>query len=112
MLYVLGSIVNKWKIAFFTSLIVSIFTVVFALLVVLDNGISYTYLEVSYNDQLKANEVLGNIIVRGGEQYTQSDFLHLLRQAYPDELIVEEGNSIKMGFNTFEFKDNKLVKVR
>ena len=103
---------NKWKISFFTSLIVSIFSIVFAVLVVLDNGISYTYLEVSYNDQLKANEVLGNIIVKGGEQYTQSDFLHLLRQAFPDELIVEEDNIIKIGFNTFEFKDNKLIKAR
>jgi hypothetical protein len=103
---------NKWKIAFFFSLPLIFLSVLFSLFLLLDNGTAYTYLEVSYNDQVEANEVLGNLIVKGGQQYSQKDFLHLLRQEYPESFIVEEGNLIKMGTNVFEFQNNKLSRAR
>ena len=103
---------NKWKIAFFVCLPLTVLSLLFSFYVVIDNGVSYTYLEVSYNDQVRANEVLGDLIVRGGQQYSQKDFLHLLRQAYPEGFIVEEGAVIKMASNVFEFQDDKLIKAR
>ena len=103
---------NKWKIAFFLSLPVLILSMLFSLFLLLENGTAYTYLEVSYNDQLKANEVLGNLIAHGAQQYNQKDFLHLLRQQYPDAFIIEEGGTIKMGTNLFEFQNDKLSRVR
>lgn len=78
----------------------------------LDEGISYTYLKVSYDDQVKANEVLGKLIVKGGQNYSQKDILHILRQEYPEGFIVEEGSTISMGQNYFEFDHDRLVKVR
>ena len=103
---------NKWKIAFFLNFPILILSVLFSLFLLLDNGTSYTYLEVSYNDQLKANKVLGDLIVQGGQQYNQKDFLSLLRQQNPDAFIVEEGKVIKMDANSFEFQDNKLSRIR
>ena len=103
---------NKWKLAFFLSLPLLILSVLFSLYLLVDNGTAYTYLEVSYNDQVQANEVLGNLIIQGGQQYNQKDLLHLLRQQYPDAFIVEESSSIKMGSNIFEFENGKLSKVR
>ena len=32
-------------------------------------------MKVSYEDQVRANEVLGNLIVQGGKEYTQKDIL-------------------------------------
>jgi len=103
---------NKWKIAFFLSLLPLILSGLFSLFLLLDKGTAYTYLEVSYHDQVEANKVLGNLIIQGAQQYSQNDFLHLLRQEYPDAFIVEEGNAIKMGTNVFEFQNNKLSQVR
>jgi len=77
-----------------------------------DQAISYSYLDTSYEDQVKSNAVLGNLIVKGSKSYNQKDFLFLLRQAYPNEFIVEEGNKITMGFNVFEFENNQLVKAQ
>ncbi len=103
---------NKWKIAFFVCIPITILSLLFSIYVLVDNGVSYAYLEVSYNDQLRANEVLGNLVVRGGREYTQKYFLHLLRQAYPEELIVEDGAAIQMGSNVFDFHNNTLIKAR
>jgi len=59
---------NKWKIAFFLSLTLLILSALFSLLLLLDNGTAYTYLEVSFHDQVEANKVLGNLIVQGGAE--------------------------------------------
>jgi len=103
---------NKWKLAFFVCLTLLIISSTVFIYNTIDLGISYTYLEVSYDDQVEANKVLGNLILRGGEDYTQKDFLHLLRLEYPEEFIVEENQKILMGSNSFEFEHNKLVRVR
>lgn len=103
---------NRWKVLFFLCLPLLCITSLVTLFLLLDNGTAYTYLEVSYIDQLQANEVLGNLVVKGGQEYTQKDFLHLLRQEYPSEFIVEEGDIVKMGASSFEFQNNRLFKVR
>ena len=103
---------NKWKAAFFATLTLLITSITLLGYATLDTGISYTYLEASYNEQVQANQVLGNLIVKGGQEYGQKDFLHLLRLTYPKEFIVEEGNKIIMGSNTFVFENDKLAYVR
>ena len=103
-----GNKLNKWKTSFFVCFAAFLVTAALLIYNTIDRGVSYTYLEQSYNEQQQANKVLGNLIVKGGQHYTQKDFLYLLRLEYPNELIVEEGNKIKMGWNTFVFKNNKL----
>jgi len=83
-----------------------------SLFLLIDNGTSYTYLQTSYEEQVAANKVLGKLIVKAGSGYTQKDILYLLRQEYPDELIVEENGKIVMGPNSFEFKNGQLIKAK
>jgi len=104
-------LVNKWKVAFFFSFILFLISSFLLVFLALDNGTSYTYLKVSLDEQVSSNKVLGNLIVKGGQEYTQKDLLHLLRLEYPKEFIVEEGDIIKMNANSFEFHQGKLVKV-
>jgi len=103
---------NKWKIAFFCCLVLFIASIVFFIYSIIDQGISYTYLKVSYDEQVEANKVLGNLVVRGGQKYSQKDILYLLRQEYPKAFIVEEKNTIRIGSNEFEFEKDRLVMVR
>lgn len=98
--------------AFFVCLAVFVGTSVSLIYNTIDLGVSYAYLEQTYDEQLQANKVLSNLIVRGGQQYTQKDFLHLLRLEYPDEFIVEQGNKITMGWNVFIFNNDKLEVVQ
>ena len=102
---------NKWKVAFFFSFFLFLTSSILLVFLALDNGTSYTYLQISLDDQVNSNKVLGNLIVQGGQEYTQKDLLHLLRLEYPKEFIVEDGNIIKMNSNSFEFHKDKLVKV-
>ena len=102
---------NKWKVSFFVCLIAFSATCVLLIYNTIDVGISYTYLEQSNDEILHANKVLGNLIVKGGKEYSQKDFLYILRQEYPKELIVEEGNKIIMGWNVFVFRDDKLIEA-
>ena len=99
---------NKWKWAFWICFVLLIASSSVLLLGIVDQAITITYMEQGFEDQRKANEVLGNLIVRGGKDYTQADFLHLLRQAYPDEFIVQEGSVISMGQNEFTFSQGRL----
>lgn len=103
---------NKWKVSFFVCLGLWAVTLLGSAYVLFYQAISYSYLSTSYKDKVEANSVLGNLIVKGGKSYNQKDFLFLLRQEYPKEFIVEEGNKISMGFNVFEFENNQLVKAR
>jgi hypothetical protein len=103
---------NKWKVSFFVCLGLLVITFLGGAYMLFDQAISYSYLDTSYKDQVKSNAVLGNLIVKGSKSYNQKDFLFLLRQAYPKEFIVEEGNKISMGFNVFEFENNQLVKAQ
>lgn len=103
---------NKWKAAFFTTLVLLLSLLVFSTYAIIDSGVSYTYLQDSYDHQLRTNQLLGEIIVKGGQDYSQKDFLHLLRQTFPNELIVEEGNEIHIDGNTFSFENGKLVKAK
>lgn len=111
-LKVMKTKMNKWKWAFFICLAVLLLSGLFFVYSAIDQSVSYTYLEVSYDDQVAANKVLGNLIVQGGKEYSQKDFLHLLRQAYPQEFIVEEGNMIIMGHNQFKFENDRLISAK
>ena len=102
---------NKWKISFFVTLALLLGSTTFFLYVILDQGVSYTYQQVSLEDQVKANEILGNLIVKGAKNYSQKDLLHLLRQANPKAFIVEDYNQISMGQVTFLFENDRLIKI-
>jgi hypothetical protein len=103
---------RRWKWAFFACLLITILSNGYFIYALIDAGITKAYADVGYEDQRKANEVLGSLIVKGSKTYSQRDFLVLLRQAYPKEFIVEEGSKITMGPNSFTFENDRLVHAR
>ncbi len=102
---------NKWKLSFLVSLALLISSNIFWMYAVLDSGITQTYQQVSLDDLDDAHRFLGDLVVRRGSEYKQKDILHLVRQAYPDAFIVEEGNRIKVNKVTFTFENEKLIEV-
>ena len=103
---------KKWKIAFFTSLVLLLGSNAFWFYIVVDQAISYSYLHDSNEYALESKGELGDLIVKGASKYDQKDILHLLRQADPQSFIVEEGDKIITSYGVFNFKDGKLVSVQ
>ena len=73
--------------------------------------ISYSYLSDSYKGANDKNKELAKLIVKGADNYTQKDILHLLRQANPDSFIVEKKNEIFASYSIFRFENGKLISV-
>lgn len=103
---------NKWKLAFWVCFALLISSNVVLIYGIFDQAVTITYMEQGFEDQIKANELLGNLIVKGGSQYSQEDFLHLLRQVYPEAFIVQEANVIAIGQNKFTFLNGKLISAK
>lgn len=103
---------KKWKVLFFTTLFVLFTSNLFWLYVVIEQGVSYTYLNQSYQDTNHTIDHLSKLIVKGSAQYSQSDILHLLRQTEPNMLISESDNTITTEFATFTFNNNQLIAIK
>lgn len=103
---------NKWKAAFLIAVPILFVSNVFFIFTMIDTAISYTYLQDSFKHQSQSESALGKLIVEGSKNYSQKDFLHLLRQAEPDEFIVEEDNKIFYSGNTFVFEGDRLVRIQ
>lgn len=102
---------NKWKVSFFVTLILLLASNIFWLYSAIDTGVTYTYQQVSLDDLNDAHRFLGELVVKGGKEYSQKDILHLIRQSNPNAFIVEEGNKIMANKVTFTFEGGKLSKV-
>jgi hypothetical protein len=101
-----------WRISFFIALLALIVTNAFWLFSVIDSGVTYTYQQASLDDKEKAVDMLGALIVKGGQKYTKSDVLHILRQANKEALFVEEENLIDVEGVKFIFQNGKLSEVK
>jgi hypothetical protein len=102
---------NNWKASFFVTLTLLVGSNLFWLYSAIDAGITYTYQQVSLDDLNDAHSFLGDLVVKGGKDYSQKDILHLVRQSYPNAFIVEDGNKIIVNNVTFTFEGGKLSKV-
>ena len=103
---------NKWKLLFWVCFAFLILSNVVLIYEIIDQAVTISYMRQGYEDQIKAKELLGNLVVKGGREYSQKDFLHLLRQAYPEAFIVEEGNVITIGQNEFTFSNGILIDAK
>ncbi len=101
-----------WKVSFFITLLALLVTNAFWLYTVIDSGVTYTYQQVTLNEKAKAVEILGALIVKGGNKYTKKDILHILRQVNKNAFIVEEDNLIDAEGVKFIFKNGTLSKVK
>jgi len=103
---------NPWKTAFFVTLVGLILSNIFWVYSLFDQSISYTYLLDSSEEKSRAISALGDLIVKGSDQYSKEDLLHLLRQSKPEAFIVDEGDTIVFEQIRFTFSDGKLVGVQ
>ena len=102
---------NRWKVAFFVCLGFAAISISTLLYGILDQAVTLTYQQDSCDSISRGSDILGNIIVKRGQRYSQADVLHLLRQEYPDAFIVESGDRISMRDVSFCFENGKLSEV-
>ncbi len=102
---------KKWKILFFTSLVLLVVTNLFWLYKSIDIGITQTYQGDSTEKQEEVIGILSELIIEGAKKYSQEDILFLLRQKYPDGFIVMEENKVIYYGIHFEFENDSLVSI-
>lgn len=103
---------NKWKISFFVCLSILLASTTILIYLLVDQTVTYSYQVTHIAEQAQAKKLLGNLVVAGAKDYTQEDFLHLLRQSNPDAFIVEEGHLISIEGVIFAFENDQLVAVK
>ncbi len=97
---------NKWKIAFFTCLTLLIILSVCSAYMVINQAVSYTYLSDSLSRANQDQKLLIDLIPKN---MSKKDLVFLLRQARPDELIVEEDNLVHINSLTFVYSENDTI---
>jgi hypothetical protein len=102
---------NKWKIAFFVTLILALVSNGFLVIQNVDCRVFLSYLQKNYDGKSRQFNALGELVVAGAAEYTKSDILYLLRQADAGAFIVEEGNVLRFKEVRFVFEGDQLTKV-
>ena len=100
-----------WKILFFVGLSLLVISNLFWIYIAIDAGISQTYQKETLEEKQKAVIVLGDLIVKYGQNYSKKDILHILRQYRSEALIVDSGEYIDFDGIKFYFADEKLIKI-
>ena len=100
-----------WKVLFFVVLSLLLISNVFWIYNTIDAGVSHTYQKVTLEEKQEAVIVLGDLIVKYGQNHSKKDILHILRQYRSDAFIVDSGEYIDFEGIKFYFADDKLVKV-
>ncbi len=98
---------NKWKIAFFTCLTLLIILSVCSAYMVINQAVSYTYLSDSLDKANRDQKLLIDLIPK---DTSKKDLVFMLRQARPDELIVEKDSLVHINGLTFVFAENDTIK--
>ena len=103
---------NRWKLVFLITVPLLLVCNVFLIYTLIDTTVSYSYLKDSFKHHSQSESALGKLVIEGSKEYSQKDILHLLRQAAPEEFIVEEENRIFYSGNTLVFEGDRLVKIQ
>lgn len=104
---------RNWKIGFIVTLILFLLSNLSWFYSSLDQAATMKYIDMTIEEQKNAIEILSNLVIKGVNKlnYNQKDILHLLRQVYPDEFIVEKESTIFIHPLNFYFRENRLFKV-
>ena len=98
---------NKWKIAFFTCLTLLITLFVCSAYMIIDQGVSYSYLSDTLYRKDQDLKLMADIYPKNT---SQKDLVFILRQARPDGIIVEKDKLVHINEISFEFSDNDTIK--
>lgn len=97
---------NKWKVAFFTCLSLLIILSVCSAYMVINQAVSYTYLSDSLEKSNRDQNLLIDLIPKNT---SKKDLVFLLRQARPDEIVVEKDNYVRIYELTFVYSENDTI---
>lgn len=97
---------NRWKVAFFLSFLLSLFLLANQLLLIVDRGKSASHFDQGYKDLRGDFRNLAELYPKGE---ASSELLTQLRSRFPEEIIVEEERYIQMNGLRFEFDSDGLL---
>jgi len=98
---------NKWRIAFFVVLGVTIPSLGYLAYLVMDVAVTHSYMKDGYDATTRDLSALGVIFPK--DRYKKKDIASLLRQQHPGALIVETGCSVQMDGLLFYFDENERM---
>ena len=102
-----NSMKNKWKIAFWICFSVLLIVIAGAIYVIIDQGISLSYLRVSYSRSKSDLDQLGRIITQ--TDLSKGDIQRFLLQ--DDVLYDSPSDTIELNEKMLIFEKSKLMKV-
>ena len=101
---------NRWKVAFFTLLVLALPTIAFLGYLFIDMAYSITYMRDGYTRTENKLERLSEVFPK--QTYNKKDILHVLRQHNKEGFIVETACSVGIDGLLFEFnKANELIRI-
>ncbi len=92
---------NKWKIAFFATLSVSIATVGFLVYFILDQSVTFSYMADGYDQTKNSLSLLADAYPK--DRYKKKDVVVVLTRIDPNGFIVESECSVQTSGLRFEF---------
>ncbi len=103
---------NRWMVGFIAACLVALASNAYWFAIFVDAATAESYLNDSIRAEARKFTALGELVVAGSVDYTQADFLHLLRQAGPEAIISEDENRIYYEDIEFAFENDRLAAVR
>ena len=92
---------NKWRIAFFTTLVLSVVGIGFLPFRLIDQAVTLSYVTDDYGRTAKDLQVLAETFPR--ETYRKKDIVAVLRKVDPKAFIVETKCAVRLNGLRFEF---------
>ena len=89
---------NKWRIAFFTTLVLSLLGIGVLIYRIIDQAVTLTYVTDGYRRTEKDLQVLAETFPR--DIYRKKDIVVVLRKIDPKAFIVETKCAVRVGINT------------
>ena len=103
---------NRWKIAFFVMLGVSLLSVGYLAIEVVDQGITYTYASVSYEETQRSLAMMERLLPTLEGHARRAQLIELVRDQNPKAFIMATDSTIDVDGVVFHFTtDGRLRSV-
>ena len=100
----MGTPTNRWRIAFFLALGVTLPLSGCLAYLLMDQAVSHTYMKDGYDGTVRDLDALATVFPK--DRYKKRDLVSILRQHYPGALIVETACSVQLDGLRFDFDES------
>lgn len=94
---------NRWKLAFWIVVPILTASLLITVYMVIDNGITITYMRVGYEDTVRSYEALAEVFPKN---QTKKDIVFVLRKSNPNMFIAEEKTLVRSEAGIFYFNQS------